>query len=583
MEMATHCRQSDRCLPSGPDFSIHPDMPDSMGMTRPEMNQARLSGGDWGWLLTLGVITSAICMAEARLLSATFDEPVYIRCGLEHWFTGSYKQLMRLGTMPLPADAQTLPIYLLERLRGATLDFSTSLRWARAGSLLFWWALLFYAMRSGRALGGIWGGRLAATLIASEPVLLGHAGLATTDIAVTACLLALGCEFEAHRGSRWALRVALPALLYGLSILAKASGLVFGPVCLLVIHLQRRVLRREAESISQMEDLTGFVRRDGLQIVAIGLAFVFVYCGSDLTREPTFVDWARSLPAGFWHEVMTRIANHLLIFTNAGEGLAQQIKHNIRGADTYLLGAEYQRGVWFYFPLALSMKASVTMLTTPFAILFTRPRSLLNWPCVVAAALLLYSLTCRVQIGIRFMFPLFAFASVGLGAAFAAAFQSASAQARAGMLALLLAGFAMTAFEAFRIWPEEICYTNPFWGGTEGAYRLLSDSNYDWGQGLEDLRRWQRRHSPGIVDVWYFGTDPSVAIPPLRELPLHRIGASIEEAVKGRVVAVSATLLYGAYSQGAGSEAVSFFRARKPSDRTMTFFIFDFRSPIPPQ
>jgi hypothetical protein len=118
------------------------------------------------------------------------------------------------------------------------------------------------------------------------------------------------------------------------------------------------------------------------------------------------------------------------------------------------------------------------------------------------------------------------------------------------------------------------------WGGTANGYRLLSDSNYDWGQGLPDLRKWQQAHNEAQLEVWYFGSDPSVNVPPLRALPLHRpANVDLVEAVSGKVIAVSTTLLYGAYTQDSvpASQAAAFFRNLRPIDRTTTFLIYDFR------
>ena len=536
---------------------------------------------DWIWLLLFGGVSTVWCVLAARELGATFDEPTYLRCGLEHWRTGSYKQLMRLGTMPLPVDVQTLPLYLWERGRGEPVEFASALRVARAGNLIFWWALLIYALRAGRALSGQWGGRIAVALLACEPVLLGHAALATTDIAVAACLLALAFEFHAGRGSRWPRRVALPAVLYGAAILAKASALVFGPLCMLVIEFERAWRDGAFQGGANVwRERARLFWRDAWKIMAGGLALTFLYCGSDWTTERTFVEWAQTLPPGIRHDTMLWTAGHLRIFTNAGEGLAQQIKHNLRGQGAYLLGREYARAVWFYFPVALTIKATIPLLALPLAITATRPRALRNWACLAAAALLFYSVTCRVQIGVRFMFPLMAFACVGLGAAAATTLRELAGWKRNGFAVWLALGISASALAAWRAWPNGICFTNAAWGGTGKGYLWLSDSNYDWGQGLNDLRAWQSRHGADVVDVWYFGADPSVHVLPLRELPLHRIeGAALTVLVEGKVVAVSATLLYGAFGKGSGSlrEAIAFFRARQPTDRTTTFFIYDFR------
>src|SRR5437868_3383949 len=179
--------------------------------------------GDWLWFLAWAVLSSVWCLTAARQLSATFDEPVYLTRGLEGWRTGSHQGLLRLGTMPLPIDVETLPLYVWERWQGITFNPETDMQrilpWARAGALVFWWILLFFGRLAGRQLAGPWGGRLAVALLACEPSLLAHASLATTDIAITACLLALGYSFRAGREAGWGRRVAVPACWFGATLL----------------------------------------------------------------------------------------------------------------------------------------------------------------------------------------------------------------------------------------------------------------------------------------------------------------------------------------------------------------------------
>src|SRR5262245_15879979 len=207
---------------------------------------------DWLWFAAWGVASSLWCLTAAGQLGATYDEPVYLERGLEHWRTGSYKGLLRLGTMPLPVDVETLPLYLYERWRGEpfdiTTDFGVLLPWARAGTLVFWWLLLLYVFLAGRQLAGPWGGRLAVAFLAAEPSFLAHASLATTDIAVTACLVALVYHYRLGRDAGWWRRVGLPTLWMAAAILAKASGLVFGPLCLLAVELERIINQEQPAS-----------------------------------------------------------------------------------------------------------------------------------------------------------------------------------------------------------------------------------------------------------------------------------------------------------------------------------------------
>src|SRR5207244_638053 len=133
---------------------------------RPRMAQSRRSRFlDWLWFFIFAAASSLWCVGAAGRLGATFDEPVYISRGLDCWRSGSHQGLIRLGTMPLPIDLQTLPLYLVERWYGICLDGSSDLQalltLARGMTLLFWWLLLIYARLCGRQLAGAWGGRLA--------------------------------------------------------------------------------------------------------------------------------------------------------------------------------------------------------------------------------------------------------------------------------------------------------------------------------------------------------------------------------------------------------------------------------------
>ncbi len=149
--------------------------------------------------------------------------------------------------MPLPAHLATLPLYASELVShipwdGQT-DFYGHLAWARASTLVFWWVLLVYALWAGREIGRLWGGRLALAGIAYQPLLLGHASLATTDLPVAACLLALLYHFRqiSRVESRWGWwrTMGLATLWFTLAGLSKANGIVCGGIGLVVIQTLR--------------------------------------------------------------------------------------------------------------------------------------------------------------------------------------------------------------------------------------------------------------------------------------------------------------------------------------------------------
>ena len=255
---------------------------------------------------------------------------------------------------------------------------------------------------------------------------------------MTACLLAFTYHFKTSRTRGWLFRIAIPGLWLAATLLSKASGLVFVPLCMLVVELERLIRLRL--SINKADDTTppswrsscstatAFLkkdcrplRRDGLQIGLLGLVLTFVYCGSDWQQQPSFVAWAHELPAGNLRNAMVWTSDHLRIFTNAGEGIVRQVKHNIRGHGTYLVGIVADRALWYYFPVLLTIKLSLPLLLWPVVVLVLKPRALISCVGFIAVALLLFSFNCRVQIGIRLVLPLVAFLIVAAGGSIARA------------------------------------------------------------------------------------------------------------------------------------------------------------------
>lgn len=206
--------------------------------------------------------------------------------------------------------------------------------------------------------------------------------------------MGLWFEYARSRTSHWGWRLILPGVLYGVAMLTKASALAYGPLVMLAIEAVR--LRQNGELFQKAPWIAWL--RDMKAIGGLGLLIVVLYCGSDWNVEPSFIEWAKTLPPGALHDAMLWLSQNLTIFSNGFEGLIQQIKHNIRGHATYLFGREYHPAIWYYFPAAFAVKVTLGFLILPIAITISRRQALWNWALLASVLLLLFSVTFRVQI-----------------------------------------------------------------------------------------------------------------------------------------------------------------------------------------
>jgi hypothetical protein len=557
------------------------------------MRPANRSGWiDVLWVLFFGLASSAWILTAAGQIGPTFDEPFYLQGGMHFWRTGSFEPLLNKGTMPLPVAVCTLPLRIYEAWRGSPIDLDAdsdlALAIARPATLVFWWLLLLYSYVAGREISGSWGGRLAVALLACEPTLLAHAALATTDLAVAACLLMFAVHFRGNRETGWRTRVGLCGLLYGVALLAKASTLVFG--VLVMATLEAALAWERAAADRSVRSSIGAAlaalrsRRflvDMMQIVAIGLALTFAACGSDRHTEPSFVAWARSLPDGIVGRSLVWLSENLAIFSNAGVAILRQVRHNMQGHGCYLLGVTSPRSLWYFFPVALTIKLTLPMLMLPIVLAMLSPGSLRSRALALTIVFLVFSLNCRVQIGVRLVMPLIVFAVVGLGAALGDALaRPMPVWRRKAIAGVAVVSIGWMAIESAGVWPNGLCYINEAWGGTAHAYECVSGSDNDWGQGMPDLKRWCEANGRSVSLV-YFGSDRQAGSDRFPMLRLEEVRAFDAESMRAALgqhdLAVCTTLLYGPpMMQGRPKELLDFIRSREPIARTQCFAIYRF-------
>ncbi len=382
---------------------------------------------------------------------------------------------------------------------------------ARCGILALSLGLGMLIWRFARRLYGPAAGVLAVGFYALAPEALAHAGLVTMDLATGLAMLGSVYAFWVFaRSGRWAWWGGT-ALGVGCFFLTRFSAWLLGPV-FLALALLATVRRRARRPLRLWLGLA--------LLLPVTLALLSLGYLGQTTLRPLRA-WK------FESRVMQRLqaavpGARLPLPDRYLEGFDWQAYESELGTPTYLFGRIRTEPVWYYFPLALLFKWPLGFL----AALLVRGGTRLGgnagpgrrWHGAFLAlpvAVYLFSgmFLAKLNVGVRYMFPLLPFLCVWLGGMLQPAARiTLSALARHKRRVALAAGLAvMQGVEAAAAAPWHLSFFNWPAGGPGGGYHLLNDSNVDWGQGLIALRDEMKRRGIARIHLTYHGTtDPAV-------------------------------------------------------------------------
>jgi 4-amino-4-deoxy-L-arabinose transferase-like glycosyltransferase len=439
---------------------------------------------DWRYAAIVAALTIVAVVRVAsthRTFSATVDEPIHLASGYE-WFMGEFTTDMThpplarvLGALPLRLEGLPYPEPTNMIERGNQLlyhgdRYVKNLARARMGNLV----LLIVAILTVAA----WARRafsrevaiVSVALFTSLPLLLGHAGLLTTDISIAATLPLALFALELYLEAPTWKRAAFLGLALGLGLLSKFTFIVFFPPSVLVMLILRRPLRARVTTA----------------LGALLIAFVVLWAGYrfDLRRPADVIDqgasileWAAPSPL----KPMARFIGNVPIPAPAmALGMAQVKLHERLGHTAYLLGHESRTGWWYYFPVVFFYKSPLPWLMLvawgAFALLRARDRNGLQF-LLIPAVILLTAMTTSLNIGARHVLPMLAPLSIVSGYAVVGIWRSSrdafGRTALLGLLAWLFIGVAVDHPD-YLAWFNELAQPSPSY--------FAADSNIDWGQ-----------------------------------------------------------------------------------------------------
>jgi 4-amino-4-deoxy-L-arabinose transferase-like glycosyltransferase len=535
-----------------------------------------------GWSSALGAILLGLFVLQLWVhvtrTTATWDEPVHILSGYRSWQCGDFVTnpqhpplLKLLATAPLLtarlvepdwtcgsrtaswreieyAGAQLLARNGVERMLVAT----------RTAAALMSVVLAILVVLLARAMFGPAEALVALALLVFEPTVIAHGSLVTTDMAMSVTTLAAVYALYGYGRRPSTARLLASGVAVGLMLAAKHSGVLMLPV-LLLLMLVDAVLHRPHNGRLGLPRVIPDLLHTGLAfgvILIVALGVVWSAYGFNYYALPGTTHESLSIPDLFRTnapDAAPSVAERLIEIIHRARLLPEAHTYGLAyvaaasARPTYLFGTVYPTGRWFYFPAAFAIKSSLALLILFPLSLAVRPlyrthgRAML-FLLLPSLAYFAISMTSSLNIGVRHLLPVYPFFIV-----VAAAGACACSRRRRWCLYGLVVLLGGHAFTAARTAPNYIAFANDLWGGTRNTYRLLNDSNADWGQTLKVVQTYVEQH--GIRECWFAAFGMADVVRPYtscRPLPAHGW------AVTGRLVdpvppVIDGTIFLSAY------------------------------------
>ncbi len=369
--------------------------------------------------------------------------------------------------------------------------------WTRAMMILITLGLGVLIFLYARDLVGERPAILAVALYTLEPTVLGHGRLVHTDLPVAFVFLLFFFTLRYYLAARSSRPALLLGLVSGLALVVKFSMIILLPVlgCLVVAGFILAPRLRESR------------KKIAIHLALVICAILFVVNAAYYFRsppiEPADVRWVQTMSAPTFDRWMT--------FFNVGSkvvptyflfGQYNVLLHNRDGHPTSLLGQYNRNGWWYYFPVAFAIKTSLPFLILSVAALgwalwatWKRDWRFL-WLIVPFALYAAFSMSSRINIGIRHFLPAYPFLFIAGGVLVDRLLRVRYAQRL--IVAVLVLTFGWMGVEMLRAYPDYIPYMNQL-ASAHPHWWYLSDSNVEWGDDARALAEYL--HARGETDV----------------------------------------------------------------------------------
>lgn len=498
-------------------------------MNEPDTRLRRFAVASAVTALLAVIFIQLALMAQAN--SATWDEPDHIYSAYMQATRGDFglnpehpPLIKYLGALPLLNMQLKMPPledrpYRLEEAAGGRdflfgNDANTILFRVRLATSSITILLALIVFLAAQEMFGAGAGFIALGLIAFDPTLLAHSALMTTDAGGACFMFCSIYAFYRYAKAPSIVRLALAGLVVGLALASKHSSVLLFPMLLLLAIVEvawpRAPLPWEHAASLGRRSIRFLAALISIAILSVGVlwaSYDFRYAAREdgLHLNPPLAAQLARVSSPTERDALASAARLHLLPESYIYGFAHVLFQS-KAFTSFLLGTIYPHPVWFYFPVAMVIKSTLTFLIlfaiTALVIVTGRlpERREILYMAIPAAIYMAFAMAGGMNIGVRHVLPVYVFLSVLIaGAVWNLVLRNRR------WLSVVVALLVFQAVSVVRAFPAYISYANEAAGGPSRVHELLSDSSSDWGQQLKSVKRYLDAH--GIKNCWfaYFG------------------------------------------------------------------------------
>lgn len=523
-------------------------------------------------ITVLLTVMAAVMFFSSRGDSAIVDEIAHIPAGYSYITTGDYRLnpehpalIKDLAAIPLLIKGVKFPYDLWRANVGVVNnqwevgwkfiyrsgnDPGTMLTLARIpvmlislglGFLVYLWASKLYGKKAGI---------FALVLYVFDANIIAHSRFVTTDLGISfALFLHMFTLWWFIKKPNWK-TLLLAGFTFAVALVTKFSVAILAPIYVIVFGMM--VIKRgeyEGKNILSMTAAGKWYKRFLGSVVSLGLIaligffLMWIFYFPHTMNMPPQVQRdliVESLPGSPLNPTLEKMSGNVVTrpLAQYALGFSMVFSHVEGGHDAFLLGQVSNKGWWYYYPVAIALKTAIPIFIftiLAFALWKFLPKK--DWFTevylwVLPPVLLVMGMTGSINLGIRYMLPVYPFVFVSiskLAGLIDWEWIKSLLNHKKKILKTKTLNIVMTiVISILMLWyiigslgayPYYLSYYNESVGGYKNGYKYLTDSNTDWGQDVKRLARWVEKDNvekiyidvfPGSMPASYYLGDKMV-------------------------------------------------------------------------